>query len=181
MGFSLTLHMVSSLDGKIAKKDQSMAWFETTSPYPKGVEGEDPEAFLKTIDCYVMGSHTYELAVELAKTYGWAYGNTPLVVLTQRTLPKFHSQVEFHTGSLDALMDLLKANYQNVWAVGGSALAKSLIEAQCVDEVWVSILPIILGEGLPYFDAIENEQLVALLDVKAYKNGMVELRYQIKK
>jgi dihydrofolate reductase len=65
--FKLTIHMVSSLDGIIAKKDNSVSWFETASNYEKGVTLSEQEQadFLKTIDCYVMGSRTYELALEL--------------------------------------------------------------------------------------------------------------------
>ena len=85
----LTVHMVMSLDGFIAKKDNSTSWFETSSYYEKGVElsGEDTEQFLKTIDCYVMGARTYEHALELSKSHGWAYGDTPTIVVTHRNLP----------------------------------------------------------------------------------------------
>ena len=81
--------MVSSLDGIIAKKDNSVSWFETSDYYEKGVEitEQETEEFLKTIDCYVMGSKTYEHALELSKSYGWAYGDVPAIVVTQRTLP----------------------------------------------------------------------------------------------
>jgi|SRR5688572_2186155 dihydrofolate reductase len=85
--FSVTIHMVSSLDGFIAKKDNSVEWFETSDNYGKGVNVQNPEDFLKTIDCYVMGSRTYEHALALSKSYGWAYGNTPTIVVTKRNLP----------------------------------------------------------------------------------------------
>ena len=85
--FILTIHMVASLDGFIAKKDNSISWFETSSLYEKGVDGQDPEQFLKSIDCYIMGSKTYEHALELSKTYGWPYGDTPTIVLSTRKLP----------------------------------------------------------------------------------------------
>ena len=78
----ITIHMVSSLDGFIAKKDNSISWFDTSCNYDKGVEGQNPEEFLKKIDCYVMGSRTYELALELSKSYGWAYGDKPTIVIT---------------------------------------------------------------------------------------------------
>jgi len=87
--------MVASLDGMIAKKDNSISWFETSNTYDKGVAPENAEDFLKTIDCYVMGSHTYELALALSKKYGWAYGDKPTIVLTTRTLPKEHENIEF--------------------------------------------------------------------------------------
>lgn len=87
--FKVTIHIVSSLDGIIAKKDNSVSWFETSDYYEKGVEvtGQDTEDFLKTIDCYIMGSRTYEHALELSKSYGWAYGDVPVIVVTKRNLP----------------------------------------------------------------------------------------------
>ena len=60
--------MVSSLDGFIAKKDNSVSWFETSDKYEKGVSGENPEECLKKIDCYIMGARTYEHALALSKT-----------------------------------------------------------------------------------------------------------------
>ena len=62
----VTIHMVSSLDFFIAKKeDASFAWLESSDTYEKGVTGEDPDEFLKTIDCWVIGSRSYETALEL--------------------------------------------------------------------------------------------------------------------
>ena len=52
--FKVTIHMVASLDGFIAKKDNSVSWFETSDNYENGVIGQDPEEFLKNIDCYTM-------------------------------------------------------------------------------------------------------------------------------
>ena len=86
--------MVSSLDGIIAKPDNSVSWFETPDSYEKGVTGQDPEEFLKTIDCYVMGSHTYEHALELSKLYGWVYGDVPTIVASNRNLPVERKNIE---------------------------------------------------------------------------------------
>jgi dihydrofolate reductase len=75
----ITLHMVSSLDGFIAKKDDSVSWLESSGRvYEPGasISEEEIAVFLKSVDCYVMGSRTYEHALEL----GWPYGDTPVVV-----------------------------------------------------------------------------------------------------
>lgn len=174
--------MVSSLDGIIAKKDNSVSWFETSSNFEKGVLGQDAEEFLKTIDCYVMGSRTYELALELSKSYGWAYGDKPTIVLTSRNLPFERQNIEFYSGDLNKLVDeRLKPNYRNVWLVGGAMLAKDFIRLKLADEIGVSILPIFLGDGTLFFDHIGQEQPLNLKDVTAYKNGMVELWYEIRK
>ncbi len=180
--FRVTIHMVSSLDGFIAKKDNSVSWFETSDNYDAGVVGQNPEEFLKTIDCYVMGARTYEHALKLSKSYGWAYGDKPTIVLTNRNLPTDGQNIEFYSGDLNKFVrEQLKPNYKNVWVVGGSTLAKNFIRLKLADEVRVSILPIILGDGLPFFDHIGQEQTLHLKDTTAYKNGMVELCYKITK
>jgi dihydrofolate reductase len=180
--FKLTIHMVSSLDGIIAKKDNSISWFDTSDKYEKGVSGQDPEEFLKQIDCYLMGSRTYEHALELSKSYGWAYGDTPTIVVTHRNLPIERKNIETYSGDLNKLVnERLKPNYKNVWLVGGAILTKDFIRLKLADDIRLSILPIILGEGLPFLDHIEQEQALHLKDVTAYKNGMVELWYEIRK
>ncbi len=172
--------MVSSLDGIIAKIDNSVSWFETSDNYDRGVVGQDTEEFLKTIDCYVMGSRTYEHALKLSQIYGWAYGDKPTIVLTNRDLPTEKPNIEFYSGDLNKLVnERLKPNYKNVWVVGGSMLTRDFIRRKLADEIRVSILPIILGDGLLYFDHIGQEQALHLKDTTAYKNGMIELCYEI--
>ncbi len=180
--FKVTIHMVSSLDGIIARKDNSMSWFETPDHYEKGVGEPDVEAFLKTIDCYVMGSRTYEHALELSKSYGWAYGDKPTIVITHRKLPVERPNIEMYSGDLTKLVnDRLKPAYKNVWVVGGALLATDFLRLGLADEIRQSILPVILGEGTSYFIPSSQEHLLHLLDVTAYKSGMVELHYEIRK
>ena len=176
--------MVSSLDGIIAKKDNSVSWFETYDYYEKGIEvtKQDTDGFLKAIDCYVMGARTYEHAMELSKSYGWAYGDVPTIVVTHRNLPIERPNIELYSGDLKELVNKrLKTNYKNVWLVGGAILAKNFIRLKLADEIRLSVLPIILGEGLPFFNQVEQEQALHLKDVTAYKSGMVELWYEIRK
>src|SRR3984885_16100914 len=128
--FNLTIHMVASLDGFIAKKDNSVGWFETADHYEKGatVTAQDATAFLKTIDCYVMGARTYEHALELSRSYGWAYGDIPTIVVSSRNLPIEKENIEIYSGDLEKLVEeRLKPKYKNVWMVGGAMLAKDLI------------------------------------------------------
>jgi dihydrofolate reductase len=178
----VTIHMVSSLDGVIAKKDNSVSWFETSDHYDKGVAGQNPEEFLKAIDCYIMGSRTYQHALELSKSYGWAYGDVPTIVVSSKNLPVDRPNVEIFSGDLDKLVnERLKPNYKNVWLVGGATLAKNFIRLKLADEIRLSVLPVILGEGILLFDELGQEQALHLKDVTAYKSGMVELWYEITK
>jgi len=172
--------MVSSLDGFIAKKDNSVSWLKSSDSYEKGVTltEEDVAEFIKTIDCYVMGSRTYEHAMVL----GWPYGDVPVIVLTNRDLTTDRENVEFYSGALDKLVnDRLKPNYRNIWLVGGAMLAKDFIRLKLADDIIISIIPVILGDGTLFFDYIGQEQKLHLKDVTAYQDGMVELWYEIKK
>jgi len=176
--------MVSSLDGYIARKDNNISWFETTDNYENGVSisEQDQEKFLKAIDCYVMGSRTYEQAFELAKSYGWAYGDVPTIVLTHRELPIDRPNIETYSGDLNKLVaDRLAPNHKNIWVVGGANLVRDFFRLNLVDEIRHSILPIILGDGTPFYDRIGLEQALHLKNVIAYKSGMVELCYAISK
>ncbi len=174
--------MVSSLDGIIAKKDNSVSWFETSDNYEKGITEQNAEEFLKTIDCYVMGARTYEHALELSKSYGWAYGDKPTIVLTHRKLSIERPNIETYSGDLNKLVnEQLKPNYKNVWLVGGAALAKDFIRSKLTDEIRLSVLPIILGDGTLFFDQLGLEQALHLKGVTAYKSGMVELWYEIRR
>ncbi|QHW01323.1 dihydrofolate reductase [Spirosoma endbachense] len=176
--------MVSSLDGIIAKKDNSVSWFDTADYYEKGVEVTEQatQEFLKTIDCYIMGSRTYEHALELSKSYGWAYGDIPTIVVTHRSLPIERKNIELYAGDLNKLIiERLKPNYKNIWLVGGAILAKDFLRLNLADEIRLSIMPIILGEGTLFFNQIGQEQTLHLKEVTAYKSGMVELWYEIRK
>jgi dihydrofolate reductase len=180
--FKVTIHMVSSLDGIIAKKDNSVSWFESTDNYGNGVAEENAEEFMKTIDCFVMGARTYEHALELSKEFGWAYGDTPTIVVSHRNLPIDRKNIEIYTGDLNKLVnERLKPNYKNVWLAGGAMLAKDFIHLKLADEIRLSVMPVILGDGTLFLDHIGQEQLLHLKNITAYKNGMVELWYEIRK
>lgn len=174
--------MVSSLDGYIAKKDNSVSWFETSDHYENGVAEPDTVEFLKTIDCYIMGSRTYEHALELSKSYGWVYGEIPTIVLTHRKLSIERPNIETYSGDLNKLVnERLKPKYKNVWLVGGAELAKDFIRFNLADEIRLSVLPIMLGDGVPFFHPTDQEQPLHLKNVTAYKSGLVELCYELKK
>ena len=103
-GCKVTIHMVSSLDGFISSEDGSIEWMQSNDKYENGItlSEEFIEDFLKSIDCYVMGSRTYELALQL----GWPYGEVPVVVLTSRNLTSDRENVKFYNGDLPELVNM---------------------------------------------------------------------------
>lgn len=180
----VTIHMAASLDGFIARKDGSVDWMETSDEFVGG-ETMAPgfvEAFLKTIDCYVMGSRTYETAVNFeAKGLGWPYGDKPTFVLTRRELHPIRDTVEFYSGDLAQFVNgRLRPTFRSIWFVGGGVVSNECVRLGLADEVRYSILPILIGDGIPFFEKLDRDIALHLAEVNAYETGMVELRYEVR-
>jgi dihydrofolate reductase len=179
----VTIHMAASLDGFIARKDGRVDWLETSDEFIGG-EVMDPgfaQAFLKTIDCYVMGSRTYETALSFeAKGFGWSYGDKPTFVLTSRKLPRTRDTVEFYCGDLARFVNNhLRSTFRTIWFVGGGVVCAECLRLGLADEVRYSILPILIGDGIQFFEKLDSDIALHLVEVRAYKSGMVELRYEV--
>jgi len=180
----VTIHMVASLDGFIARKDGRVDWLETSDEFSGG-DTMDPgvvEAFLKTIDCYVMGSRTYETALHFeARGFGWSYGDKPTFVLTSRDLPRTRDSVEFHSGDLVRFVnDHLRPRFRSIWFVGGGVVSAECLRLGLADEVRYSILPILIGDGIRFFEKFDRDVALHLMEVKPYNSGMVALRYEVR-
>ena len=181
----VTIHMAASLDGFIARRDGSVDWLETSDKFENGdtLAPEFVEEFLKTIDCYVMGSRTYETAMAFeASGFGWSYGDKPTFVLTSRELPRPRDTVEFHSGDLAQFVNRrLRPTFRSIWFVGGGVVSGECLRLGLADEVRYSILPILIGDGIPFFEKLDRDIALHLAEVKAYKSGMVELRYEVRR
>jgi dihydrofolate reductase len=180
----VTIHMAASLDGFIARKDGRVDWLETSDEFQDG-DRMDPgfvEAFLRTIDCYVMGSRTYETALGFeARGLGWSYGDKPTFVLTSRELPRVRDSVQFHSGDLAQFVNgRLRPTFRAIWFVGGGTVISECLRLGLADEVRYSILPVLIGDGIPFFERLDRDIALHLAEVKAYRSGMVELRYEVR-
>jgi dihydrofolate reductase len=180
----VTIHMAASLDGFIARKDGGVDWLETSDEFADGetLDAAYIEAFLKSIDCYVMGSRTYETALGFeGKGLGWAYGDKPVFVLTSRDLPRTRDTVEFHSGDLAPFVnERLRPRYRSIWFVGGGAVSGECLRLGLASDIRYSILPILIGEGISFFDRLDRDIPLHLVEVKAYKSGMIGLWYQVR-
>jgi dihydrofolate reductase len=181
----VTIHMVASLDGFIARTDGSVDWLETADEF-EGGETMSPELvaeFLETIDCYVMGSRTYEVALGFeARGLGWAYGEKPTFVLTSRDLPRSRDAVEFYAGDLAHLVnERLRPSFRGIWFVGGGVVSAECLRLGLADEVRYSMMPVLIGDGIRFFEGLRHDVGLHLMEVKAYTNGMVALRHEVRK
>lgn len=180
----VTIHMVASLDGFIARKDGRVDWLDTPDEFAGG-DTMDPafvQELLKMIDCYVMGSRTYETALDFeTKGFGWAYGDKPTFVLTHRSLPKTRDTVEFCSGDLARLVnERLKPAFRSIWFVGGGAVSGECLRLGLANEVRYSIMPILIGNGTSFFEGLDRDVGLHLVEVRAYTSGMVALRYEVR-
>ena len=181
----VTVHMAASLDGFIARKDGRVDWLETADEFVGGdtMDPQSVQAFLETIDCYVMGSRTYETALGFAaRGFGWSYGDKPTFVLTRRELPRIRDTVEFYSGDLAQLVNArLRPAFRSIWFAGGGAVSGECLRRGLADEVRYSILPILIGDGIPFFEKLDRDVALHLTEVKAYVSGMVALRYEVRR
>jgi dihydrofolate reductase len=181
----VTIHMVASLDGFVARRDGTVDWLETSDHFEGGatLTPEAAAAFLATIDCYVMGARTYETALDFeAKGFGWAYGETATFVLTHRTLPRTRDSVQFYAGDLRRLVDEhLKPAFRQIWFAGGGEVSGACLRLGLADEVRYSIMPVLIGDGIPFFGRLDADVALHLVESTAYTSGMVALRYAVRK
>src|SRR5215831_1812817 len=180
----VTIHMAASVDGFIARRDGRVDWLETSDEFADGetLAPGAAEAFLETIDCYVIGSRTYETALGFEATgFGWAYGDKPTFVLTHRELPRSRDTVELYSGDLTELVNRLRQRFRSIWVVGGGVLSGECLRLGLADEIRYSILPVLIGDGIAFFERLDRDVALHLAEATTYRSGMVELRYVVRR
>jgi dihydrofolate reductase len=170
----------ATLDGFIADSDDGIDWLQN---FRSGYEGPGESvqdainSYLDGVGALVMGSSTYEYIL----THDWPYGDRPSWVLTSRELPVAEgADIRFHDGPVADIHDemLAAAGERDLWVVGGGPVASELVAAGLLDELLVTIVPIILGAGKPLFSAPIDKGMT-LLGMRPFANGMFELRYSL--
>jgi dihydrofolate reductase len=181
---SVQYYAAASLDGYIARPDGSIDWLQQ---YGADADlGDGPmqdgsmDEFYAGVGSLVMGAATYEWVLEHASA--WPY-DLPTFVVTHRRLPQPQGgEVRFAKGNASAIhADATEAaGGKNVWFVGGGSLAADWAKHKLIDEIIVTVVPVYIGDGLPFFaGAIDGELRHA--NTKTHANGMVELRYTMPK
>lgn len=173
----ITLYIASSLDGFIATEDGGVSWLEEYEDYyENGVTGGSYEEFFADVDCLIMGSHTYEQIL----TFGdWPYDEKPTTVTTHRELSLETEQIELYAGDLTELARNLKDTYGDIWLVGGAKIAQEFFDLNLIDEIRLSIIPVLLGSGISLFSDSGTEHGLHLEDVTPYETGITELQYAV--
>jgi dihydrofolate reductase len=184
-------YCASTLDGFIAETDDTIDWLQK---YEGSFEGDGVEPIKGAYDRYyegvgalVMGSATYEFVLgELAEGGEWSYKGKPTWVLSSRDLPKPAGEevdVRIVNAKVPDLHDemIAAAGERNLWVVGGGNVASQFADASLLDELLVTVVPVVLGEGKPLFDRRLPGRPMQLAGTRIFDSGMVELRYEIRR
>jgi len=159
-----------SLDGYIARRDGSVDFLFMPRDYPMAL-------FLKSIDTAVMGRKTWRAALKMGGSFDAT--STTSYVMSRTQPPGRRGGVIFTNQTPAALIaEIRERRGKDIWLMGGGELARDFLKADLVDELYLGVVPVLLGEGLPLFPSGFPQRDFALLENKTYSRGMIALKYR---
>jgi dihydrofolate reductase len=159
-----------SLDGFIAGPNDELDWLERGGGPP---EDHGFTAFFGSVDALLIGRRTWDVVRGFPE---WPYGEKPVHVLTHRPGEARHGE-RFHAGVPAAVLEALGAAGARRVYVDGGAVVSQVLAAGLLDELTVSILPVVLGAGIRLFQETGPERWLTLESSRPFAGGMVQLRY----
>ena len=165
----------NSLDNYFARKDDAVDWLMWSDEV-----GKIMADYFKTFDTMVMGRRTYEVAIAM----GQGDGSTPgmkTYVFSRTLKPRSTKKLEITSEDVAEVVGRLKQEEgKDICIMGGGLLAKSLFEADLIDEIGFNIHPVLLGSGIPLFYEMSRQIDLELIDCKTLKTGCVLVTYRVK-
>ena len=173
----VTFGGANSLDNFIARKDDAVDWL---------IWSNEAAAFMteywKTIDTVVMGRRTYEVALRMSAGKSNPYAGVKTYVFSKTLKATKGSGVEIIADDAAEFVRKLKTQEgKDICVMGGGLLAKSLFEADVIDEIGFNIHPVLLGSGIPLFHEMSRQIDLDLIECKPFKNGCVLVTYKVKR
>jgi len=166
-----------SLDGFIARPDGALDFLDSPEP----VEGDlGFSALLASVDALVMGRATFDVLMALGAD--WPYGDTRVVVLSSRELdapPALEGRVERASLAPDPLLDRLAAQGVEHVYVDGGRTALSFLQAGLVDEITLTVVPVLIGAGIRLFGELPADMRLRHAATATFPNGFVQTRYVV--
>lgn len=174
----ISLFIATSLDGYIAKPNDDLSFLKLVER-----EGEDYgyEKFTDTIDTLIVGRRTYDYVLKEIGPSHYDNGKRDVYVITRTRKPNVGRTI-FYTGSLADLVKRLKSeNGENIYCDGGAEVINGLLKNDLIDELIISVVPVLLGNGTRLFKDDRPEQLLEFVTVKTFDTGLTQLHYKRKR
>jgi len=171
----LILYIACSLDGYIAKPNDNLDFLNIVQR-----EGEDYGygEFIASVDTVILGRKTYDWVV--GHGYGFPHTDKESYIITRQSKPR-EGNLIFYNGDLRKLVfDLKSKSGKNIFCDGGAEIVNLLLRDKLFDELIISIIPILVGDGVKLFKDVRPEQELELVSVKKFDSGLVQLHYRIK-
>lgn len=167
------LYIATSIDGFIAKPNDDLSFLSIVQK-----EGEDYgySDFISTVDTVILGRKTYDWVMKHVQEFPHADKNSYIITRTAR--PSI-GKTNFYTGDLKDLISLLKSEKgKNIFIDGGAEIVNQLLKENLIDEFIISVIPILVGEGIRLFKDGRPEQKLELVSTKQFDKGLVQLHYK---
>ena len=158
-----------SLDGYIARLDGSVDFLFMPKDYSMG-------PFFKTIDTCVLGRKTYDDGLKMGGSFSGSMKN---YVFSRTQPPGERNHVIFTNASPSAVIaEIRKKPGKNIWLMGGGILIRDFLKEDLVDELYLGVVPVLIGEGLPLFPSGFPQREFDLIENKTYSQGLIALKYE---
>jgi dihydrofolate reductase len=180
MSIKVSVYIATSLDGFIARNDGALDWLDKANATVPPGEDLGFSAFMDSVDALIMGRKTYEQVLSFG---AWPYSKTPVVVLSRNPIsfPSLPDTVSHSSEPLPYLLDRLAAEgVEHVYVDGGTTI-QGFLARGLVDEITVTVIPVLIGDGIPLFGSIEKDISLTHVRTTAYDFGFVQTTYSVKK
>ena len=165
-------YVAASIDGYIATADGGVEWLD---PFQRGSDDHGFGELYASVDGLLMGSRTYEFALSHPP---WRSPDKPSWIFSRRELPIAHPSVTLTSDDLVQLLGSLQG-LKRLWLLGGGRLAASFRRQGLITHCIISVIPVVLGGGIPLFADAPGQDSLRLLDAKSYSSGIVQLSYEM--
>lgn len=170
----IILFIAMSLDGYISDSNGNVDWLEEQNNDNENIDTYS--GFIKNIDTIIMGWNTYHQIVTQLSPSEWPYTGINTYIITHN---KESSSKEIHFTSVspsELLKELKTTDGKNIWVCGGADIVQQLIKENLIDEYYISVIPILLGNGIPLFRKSPVKINLSLKEIRN-NNGIAELFY----
>lgn len=180
-----SVYIATSVDGFIAKRDGNVDWLHTAGNLEANMGTEDMgfKAFMDSVDCMIMGRKCMEMISNMNLTpEQWFYGDMRIVVLSNTVTvapDNLKGKVEMYSGDLNHLVvSLEQEGYKHAYIDGGKTI-QSFINLQLIDQLIITKIPILLGEGIPLFGKTFKDIKLEKAEASVFANDFVQVKYSV--